>query len=108
MRLVDLEPRFLKIVDERTFRSDGTIQDDGLCLLCPTCFEKNDGNVGTHSIICWRPHVPQTYYPIPGRWEMQGTGFDDLTLAGATSSSVLITEGCMAHFFIRSGAIIPA
>lgn len=77
---------------------------DGVMFLCPKCFQANGGSVGTHSIICWRPRVPDDVAPKPGRWELVGTGIDDLTLV-AGSSSILLTGGCCAHFFIRNGSI---
>ena len=72
--------------------------------LCPRCFQTNQGPVGTHRVICWRPHVPQSFFPVPGRWEMEGSGLSDLTLV-AGSSSVLLRGGCDAHFFVRGGEI---
>lgn len=110
MKLAELEPEFLKITGDRTFRTDATIADcDGLMFLCPVCFKKNSGPVGTHRVICWKPHVPQTRRPKPGRWNILGTSFGDLTLQAGSSSvlltSVLLTGGCKAHFFIRNGEI---
>src|SRR5574342_554084 len=90
MRLTELEPSFLKRLDDKTFRRNTPFAEaDGIIFLCPKCFVANKGPIGTHSVICWRPHVPQTTTPVPGRWEFQGTGFDDLTLV-AGSSSVLL------------------
>ncbi len=81
MKLTDLEPKFLVIENPTSFRmTDDLTEADGLDLLCPVCFQKNGGAVGTHHIHCWRPHVPQTIAPIPGRWEFLGTGYGDLTL----------------------------
>lgn len=107
MKLRDLEPEFLKSIDDTTHRClpESAIQDaDGIMFLCPVCYLKNGGPVGTHSIICWHPRVPQKISPTGGRWEMLGTGIDDLTLK-ANSSSVLLTGGCNAHFFIQNGTI---
>lgn len=106
MRLVDLEPEFLKITDEG-HRTDATMAEaDGLMLLCPKCFQKNSGPVGTHRIVCWRPHVPLApHLTGPGRWQMHGSGFHDLTLT-ASSNSILLLGGCNAHFFITNGEII--
>jgi hypothetical protein len=105
MKLQELNPHFLKIVDDRTnHRVDNIKEADGLLFLCPVCFEKNNGAVGTHSIICWQPHVPQTRSPKPGRWNFIGTGYNDLTLQ-AGSSSILLKGDCGAHFFIKNGEI---
>lgn len=59
---------------------------------------------GIHSVICWEPNVPQTTNPVPGRWNMNGTGLHDLTLT-AGSSSVLVHCDTQAHFFIQNGEI---
>jgi hypothetical protein len=108
VRLTDLEAAFLKIVDGcgTTFRHVDILfpEADGIFFLCPVCFVTNQGRVGTHGIICWKPHVPQTMPPGPGRWDFQGTGLQDLTLV-AGSSSILLKGGCNAHFFIRNGEI---
>jgi hypothetical protein len=76
----------------------------GVRFLCPKCFASHGGAVGTHSVICWAPSVPQTVTPTGGRWELLGAGLGDLTLR-AGSSSVLLTSGCHAHFFIEAGAV---
>lgn len=105
MRLLDLKPQFLRVKDERSFEYVDSINDaDGVMFLCPTCFAKNGGSVGTHSVICWQPHVPQTIHPIPGRWKFVGTGYDDLSLV-AGSSSIALRGDCNAHFFVRDGKI---
>ena len=106
MRLIELEPRFLKITQPDSWNTDVSKDEaDGIMFLCPVCFVANKGNVGTHSIICWRPHVPQTQSPTTGRWEMLGTGFNDLTLQAGSSSIFLNTASCAAHFFITNGEI---
>lgn len=109
MRLSDLEPQFLKRVDDKTFQHVDTLAEaDGVFFVCPKCLEANGGaRPGVHGVICWGPQVPQTTSPTPGRWELRGIGYDDLTLV-AGSSSVLITgPGCGAHFLVRDGAIVP-
>ena len=77
---------------------------DGIMFLCPKCFAENGGPRGTHVVICWRPRVPPDVDPKPGRWEIVGSSFDDLSLV-AGSSSVLLRGGCNAHFFIEKGAV---
>ena len=105
MKLKELNPHFLKFHSESSYAQiDDIKQADGLLFLCPVCFEKNKGSVGTHSIICWQPHIPLDVSPKPGRWSFHGTGYDDLELK-AGSSSILLNGGCNAHFFIRNGEI---
>jgi len=106
MRLIDLDPEFLTVdIDTKIMTVVDDIQKaQGVNFLCPKCFVDNEGEVGTHRVICWNPSVSQEVYPVPGRWEMSGVGFDDLTLK-AGSSSVLLTGGCAAHFFIIDGEI---
>lgn len=106
MTLRELCAKFLRRVDSRHFwRVDTIGEADGVQFLCPKCFEANGGPVGTHAIICWSPSVPQDTFPTPGRWALQGTGLDDLTLF-AQSSSVKIEGGCEAHFFVQDGKIV--
>jgi len=109
MRLSELEPQFLKITSPTTFQDVDAIADaDGVIFLCPVCFRANGGSVGTHSVICWQPHVPQTIPPTPGRWNFVGTGYGDLTLRAGSSSIALTGDGCKAHFFITNGEIVGA
>lgn len=85
---------------------ESVAEADGVVFLCPKCFQENNGPVRTHSVVCWRPRVPQgENIEGPGRWEFEGTGLHDLTLV-AGSSSVLLTGGCNAHFFVRGGEIV--
>ncbi|MCB1422787.1 MAG: hypothetical protein KDJ69_10040 [Nitratireductor sp.] len=108
MNFSDLEPVFLKRIDDKRFRHVDSIEDaDGVRFLCPKCFEKNSGPIGTHGVICWSPDVPQTTEPTPGRWQMKGTGFADLTLV-AGSSSIQINGDCNAHFFVENGKVKDA
>jgi hypothetical protein len=106
LSLQQLDARLLKIIDERSWRHEGVSleESDGVMFLCPKCFTANSGPIGTHSVICWRPHVPQTITPKPGRWSFHGSSLADLTLV-AGSSSILLTGGCNAHFYVRNGQI---
>lgn len=102
MRLVELDARFLRIVDATHRRVVDALTDaDGVIFLCPKCYAANGGSVGTYSIICWKPGVAPEHLPGPARWPMTGASLADLTL----SPSVLIIGGCAAHFFVRGGAI---
>lgn len=106
MRLTELDPRFLKVASAHLFKHVMHIDHaDGILFLCPKCFAANGGRAGTHGVICWRPRVPQTVHPIPGRWEFVGSGFEDLSLVAGSSSVLLTGPGCQAHFFVRNGTI---
>lgn len=106
--LRELEATFLRIVDHKTWECvDSIVEADGISFLCPQCFDDPPvGPVGCHMVICWDPKVDQTHDPKPGRWELRGTGIDDLSLV-AGSSSVKINGGCDAHFFVRVGHAVP-
>jgi hypothetical protein len=107
MRLTDLEPEFLKHSGDSWRNVDTLAEADGIMFLCPRCFETNHGNIGTHVMVCWRPSVPPEITPKPGRWEFEGTNFDNFTLAAGPSGmrSVLIQGGCDAHFYITNGEV---
>jgi hypothetical protein len=110
VRLTELEPRLLKITeDPAVWRYEGVsfADADGLEFLCPKCWLENKGPIGTHAVICWKPHVPQTIAPIPGRWAHQGTGLEDVTLV-AGSSSIQLIGGCNWHGYVRNGNVVDA
>ena len=107
MKLTELEPTFLQATNPKTHNLTNDFSlADGIMFLCPKCFVKNNGPAGTHVIICWRPKVSQDYSPRPGRWDINGTGYSDLTLVSNPSSSVLLNGGCKAHFHLTNGEII--
>lgn len=107
VKLRDLEPRFLKVIDGHTFQWKDVPFDqaDGVTFLCLVCFVAKGGPIGTHQIRCWQPNIPQTVSPTGGRWHLRGTGIDDLTLIGEKSNSVLLKGGCNAHFHVVKGEI---
>lgn len=108
MKLRDLDATFVRIIEpQKSYEHIDALPADGVLFQCPTCFRANGGPVGTHYVMCWQPHVPQTEPPTPGRWSFQGSSLENLTLV-AGSSSVFITEGCKAHFFVRNGEIVFA
>jgi multimeric flavodoxin WrbA len=47
MRLSELEPEFLKVIDDRTWQSKGVLlsEADGIFFLCPLCFKNNNGAI---------------------------------------------------------------
>lgn len=107
LRLTELDPQFLKRIDDNNFRHvDSIAEADGVMFICPLCFVNNGKNdVGVHSVLCWNPSVPQTTEPVPGRWNLRGTGYEDLTLEAGSSSILLAGEGCGWHGFIRNGEV---
>jgi hypothetical protein len=107
MRLRELEPEFLLYSgDPKSYRCRDVsrAEANGLFFLCPKCFVENGGRVGTHAVICWDPSVPQTVSPTPGRWNLIGASFDDLSLV-AGSSSVLLMGGCNWHGYVTNGEV---
>lgn len=106
MTLLELEPRFIKIIDETTSCDVDDIKEaDSVVFSCPECYRKNNNSlVGVHSILCHQPHVPNTKQPRPGRWFFEGSGLQDLTLRNA-SSSIFLQGDCKAHFWITNGQI---
>lgn len=118
MKLTSLDPSFQRC----EFRGDGkefhcevaTIAEaQGVEFLCPKCFEKNGGPVGTHVVVCWSRSrgTPDAASPGPGRWKISGTGFDDLTLDAdppSSARSVDLKGGCRWHGFVTNGQVTNA
>jgi hypothetical protein len=78
----------------------------GITFLCPACYAKNCGPVGTHSVLCWFAGrgIADDVDPKPGRWNPTGTGLDDLTFVGPGSFSVWLQEArCAWHGFVSNG-----
>ena len=105
MKLADLDPKFLKFEvwgERRVFRKVETLAEaTGVKFLCPACFKKNGGPVGTHTVICWTPEIPPEEGFGPGRWPMSGSGYHDLTL----TPSVQLMGGCNWHGFVTAGEV---
>jgi hypothetical protein len=74
----------------------------GIMFLCPTCFKKNGGPVGTESVLCYFRDrgVANDAKPGPGRWLASGIGFEDLTL----SPSVNVADGHW-HGYVSNGEV---
>lgn len=111
-RLVDLQPQFLRWAprDGQTILEhvDAIDQAQGISFLCPKCFIDKGGPVGTHTVICWSRSrgTPDDAGPGPGRWRLDGTGYDDLTLNGEKKGgarSVQLLGGCGWHGFVTNG-----
>jgi hypothetical protein len=115
VRLTDLNPQFLsyeRTADHIVYHHKTSIAEaQGIIFLCPVCWVKNSGPVGTHSVICWSRSrgVPEDAVPGPGRWLLVGTGYDDLTLDADppnTARSVLLTgPGCGWHGYVTNGEV---
>lgn len=105
MRLVELEPCFVRVIEPgKVHREvDDIAEAQGIRFLCPACFARNDGPVGTHSILCWfrGRGVGDAEVPGPARWDAAGTGYGDLTLA----PSIRLTSGCAWHGYVVGGAV---
>lgn len=109
VKLTELEPQFVKHTEREGSRIDvhvDKLEDaDGMFMLCPACFKKNGGPVGTHGLIVTFKDrgVPDTLGSKGSqgnatRWSVSGTGYDDLT----TDPSIDV--GCW-HGYIRGGEI---
>lgn len=116
LRLIELEPqwkRLEQVAGQIYLRGVPTIAEaQGIIFLCPVCWTNNKGPIGTHSIMCWSKArgIPDEIWPNHGRWGLNGTSFDDLTLSGEKDPnlpSVLLNTpgGCAAHFLIVNGEI---
>lgn len=111
MRLTELSPHFLILLpDNRMKRTDNLEEAQGIMFLCPVCFEKNGGPIGTHSVLCWFKNrgVPDDVSPKPGRWNPAGTGYTDLTFVGPGATSIWLRGGgdsCGWHGFITKGEV---
>jgi hypothetical protein len=105
INLSSLEPHLLKYIDENTYEYTFNINEaDGISFLCPECYDKNGGAIGTHTILCWTPKIPLSVSPSPGRWFIIGTDISNITLE-QSSSSIQLNNGCRAHFFVRNGIV---
>lgn len=114
MRLRDLDPTFIRYLGAKTFREIHFLANaHGVMFLCPKCFAENGGARGTHSVICWSRSrgTPDDMEPLPGRWALNGSSLDDLTLNADPPSgarSVQLDGGCNWHGFITNGEVTTA
>lgn len=84
MRLLELEPTFYRITEPRRYAVVYALAEaHGVDFLCPLHFLKNGGPIGTHHVLCWFAGrgVPDDLKPGPGRWNVSGNDFSDLTLS---------------------------
>jgi hypothetical protein len=107
-RLVDLEARFIRSTENGWRCVDDKADAQGVMFLCPKCFTENGGSAGTHMVVCWSESAgaPADAVPGPGRWKMDGTSIDDLTLNADPprgARSVALSGGCGWHGFVTNG-----
>lgn len=102
-----LEPVLLKINDPKNWQIvDSIAEADGVQFVCPKCMlDANLVRPGVHSVVCWKIGVSPEVLPGPGRWNLEGTDLEDLSLVAGSSSVKLLGEGCGAHFFVRKGQV---
>lgn len=115
MKLIELEPQFLRYEtsDHEFLRATDSLADaQGIRFLCPVCFIKNSGPVGTHGIeVSFAGRGVKDNQGShnregkPSRWNVTGTDYGDLT----TQPSILIDPAPPAcagwHGFITSGEV---
>lgn len=87
VRLLDLDPKWVheyNVLKPSWRRADHLCPQtaQGILFLCPQCFHNRGGPVGTHSVLLWFADrgVPLDVLPGPGRWNVSGSSFEDLTL----------------------------
>ena len=84
MTLAELQAELLQLHGQASiFETADLASAQGVMFLCPLCYVKNGGEVGTHAVICWFRNrgVPADESPGPGRWDVSGTSIADLTLS---------------------------
>lgn len=111
MTLKELEAQFITYSKNAEGREVDTnvesiSEAQGIIFLCPLCFAKNNGNVGTHSVSVSfaNRNVPDDL-GSHSRWTiMGGSGLDDLQLSPSIS---LDTSNCKWHGFIGNSGVPP-
>lgn len=119
MKLSLLEPKFVRYETGRTIFAtadhDGNFtvgvpfaSAQGIQFLCPLCFTKNVGPVGTHlcDVTFADRGVPDDLgsHNKEGkavRWTVTGDTFENLT----TTPSILLEGGCAWHGYITNGDV---
>jgi hypothetical protein len=116
MKLVQLEPQFVQYFRDEVAHFlrhvPDLVQAQGIQFLCPSCFIRNNGAVGTHLIevsFAGRnvrdDEGSHKRDGQPSRWNCSGSGYGDLTL----TPSVLIDPAKPAcdgwHGFVTNGEV---
>lgn len=99
MKLRDLEARLVQSITLTRFRTDveSVGEAHGVMFLCPGCWKRNRGPVGTHSILVWFDGrgLPDDLEPVT-RWQAIGNTIDDLELHPSVN-------GDCWHGWVKSG-----
>ena len=105
VKYADLHFAWLTVTPGGWGRTEHFTEAEGCLFWCPKCHA--DDARKDHPIVCLGPSFPPSTRP-GGRWRMQGTGTHDLTLTGhdEKGSSVQLTSGCQAHFFVTGGEVV--
>ena len=106
MKLTELEPQFLRIEPDGHYPYVSTLAEaQGIEFLCPKCFREHDGPAGTHIVVVWFRDrgVPSDELPLPGRWGVSGSGFEDLSITPSISLENSTKVGCQWHGFVTNG-----
>ena len=90
-------------------RVDNFADAQGIWFLCPVCFQKNEGAVGTHSCeVTFEGRGAKddegshTLEGAPSRWAVTGSTFEDLS----THPSIFLNgPGCGWHGYITNGEV---
>ena len=103
-----LETAFIIVIEpgRRHRVVESLAEAQGVQFLCPACFEKNHGPVGTHCCLCWfSDHgVSDDEVPTGGRWVPSGAGLEDLSLSPSIMSPS--DPGCAGwHGFLEQGKV---
>lgn len=127
MKLINLEPRFMRYETRPPEPESGRDPNDrvhylhevdslgnaqGIQFLCPACFVKNGGNIGTHYVEVSFANRgvaddegSHNREGKPSRWEVNGTAYENLS----ARPSILIDPAPPAcagwHGFITNGEV---
>lgn len=114
MRLIELEPQFIRYetrAEREYLLHVGSLSEaQGIQFLCPVCFAKNGGPIGTHGVeVTFARRGVAAHQGshdragAPSRWNVSGADYEDLT----TTPSILIDPALPAcagwHGYITNG-----